>query len=61
MTIKHIGGSERFSAIVIHGNVAYLAGQVSQKKEAALQNKHRMCLTKLMPCLNRLGAVALLC
>lgn len=31
--IQRIGGSARFSAITIHNNTAYLAGQVSQLKE----------------------------
>ncbi len=56
MTIKHIGGSERFSAIVIHGNVAYLAGQVSQKKEAGIAEQTQDVFDKIDALLEQAGS-----
>ncbi len=38
-TLTKIGGSARFSAIASHGGQIHLAGQVSQLKEAGIQEQ----------------------
>lgn len=45
--IQRIGGSARFSAITIHNNTAYLAGQISQLKEGDITEQSNDVFAKV--------------
>ncbi|MFV0430740.1 MAG: RidA family protein [Alphaproteobacteria bacterium] len=54
--VQHIGGSERFSAVTIFNNVAYLAGQVSQQKEGDICEQSKDVFAKIDCLLKEIGA-----
>ena len=45
--IQRIGGSARFSAITVHNNTAYLAGQVSQLKDGDITEQSKDVFAKV--------------
>lgn len=51
-----IGGNARFSAITIHGDTIYLAGQVSQLVDGDITDQSREVLAKIDALLEQAGS-----